>query len=92
MKLSIKRSGFLIYIKLLCDFFLRHHKLVGKARILIYDPGTTSYFLKISFTIYQNKNADNFTDLSIIPLITNKKDYKEILENAFLNSGWGRTF
>ena len=56
-------------------FFLRYHKLVGKVRIFLYDPGTMSAIknnttTRAPYTIYQNENSHDFKDLSIK---TNKK-------------------
>ena len=59
MKLSIKRDLAFWQIKSYDVIFLRYHKLVGKVRILLYDPGTMSAIknnttTRDSYTIYQN--------------------------------------
>lgn len=50
---------------------------MGKVRILLYDPGTISRLLKtqqeVLTPLTKIKTADDFKDLSITPLKTNKK-------------------
>lgn len=70
---------------------------MGKVRILLYDPGTISQLLKtqeVLTPLTKIKTADDFKDLSITPLKTNKKLEGNISKcfSELRMVGWRRIF